>query len=547
MSKRISLYIIGTAAALGASYFIFVTLRSHAVVTVIILHCVFCPLSLLVVLSGARKTRADTPIIFRFGEKRNYLLETMAAASAFFGGLSTYVMMFISGLLIARSSTLINYFKVSASVGLSSYIAGPSIAAVIYLIFVYIIACYNFDLSRELFIITVSVLISVILRHLAYIISGSSVRTVMRRTGGNVYVLFSVVACCDLLSITLASNSLLNWHDNVFSVVALSEVSKGLIFGNLIDIVKYASDRTFPPTDVIIFALIGAIFNATIIDGLFKLKEFMRSDVDYISIGLRLTQIGRYSEAISIFSNVKHRTNEFFIYRAAAYIGLAKFDIAWEDASNTRYPTNEIVLYPPSDGEVGLRLLDSFGSVSFDDGVIFKFIRFCTNRDLDDCALAGIVEGICSPKIPIKNIEKLVPTEINDSRYQYCQTIFSILSGDIGHARQLLIKIRPNNNTEKLMYFRFALVIVLATFAGSSDPFESLSDLAFRYTSSLKITNCTFFEKVLTYSTALCFLVVGKKLHSNEQERWKYIVDQLRADPVIYENPGLINFARNVQ
>jgi hypothetical protein len=551
MLRRLILYIFGAAVSLCILYLIFLALRDHTVLTLVVAHCIFGFASLLFTLAGIKKIRADAPVLLTLVEKRNYVLDSISFAAVFFGGLST-VLVIASSALIAGRAPLKNSFKLSASARLSNAVLTPAISSAIYLIAVYFVAFLNPDKINMLRIITGSVLLSILLRHVTYIMSGSSVRSAMRKTSGNVYVLFAILSSCDLLSITLGSNSFLNWHNSIFSVSDLYAVLIGLILGNFVDIFKYVINRSPPPPDIVVFAVVGAIFNATIVDGIYKIREFTRNDDDYIAIGMNLIQIGKYAEAIEVLRKAQKKTFGFLICRAAAYMGLAKFDLAWRDVQSAKDPSNEETDHPlPDDMRVGFALGGILSAIAIDDTTVCQYIAYCTHRSLDDVIIASTIEGVYMPRRPIGDIANLIPKELCNSSRPLCSTACALLVNDIDSARQSLIDIRPASIYERMMYFRFALLVVTIehkdSMNGATQAYESLSDVIFRHTSDIKIVSCNMYEKGVLYTTAITFREVGRILESKYQERWQYTINELSVDPAVSNNAIFLNISRNLK
>ena len=194
--------------------------------------------------------------------------------------------------------------------------------------------------SQEIFrlkLTIVSILLSMFVRQLAFILSAKSIPEILRRASGPPHWSFLVIGIGELVAFVLAANAIINWEsDATIRVDGLIAILKGLIFGYVPDLLGYLFIFQFPPSYMVLISLIAIVLSYNIINSLLNFKLFKRHDVDYLIIARSNLAEGNYVNALAVLEQVKHHTISWYCIRSVCFLGLFQFGDAWSTLLHAR-------------------------------------------------------------------------------------------------------------------------------------------------------------------------------------------------------------------
>jgi hypothetical protein len=171
--------------------------------------------------------------------------------------------------------------------------------------------------------------VSITFRHVRYVTQSDELPVVLRRTSGNPYILFIIIAIGDFLSLLLA-----------FSVLSSGKLPATLEVTDVLNSARglfgfQESTKMLLGSEIHILQVIqsisGLLYYLTLLRVLINIKKFKRTDKDYNWIVGRQNMLGNFASAINYSENIKQPNEETFFNNAVSYCGVNRL----EDAKNS--------------------------------------------------------------------------------------------------------------------------------------------------------------------------------------------------------------------
>jgi hypothetical protein len=377
------------------------------------------------------------------------------------------------------------------------------------------------------------------LRHASYAVSVVPLPVRLRRTDGNPYVLFLIVAVSDFFSLVLTLNAVINWGTGgLASWDWLSDISKGILFGSLFDILRNLAKGVEPQLRDVLLSVAGVLYARTLLGSAYHFWEFRREDDDYRVIAQARCLLGQYNEALKALGKVRSTegvTRSTRGLMAAAYLGVNQLDRAWENArqslDESAASSPEVfsalarltVAFPfPQDTLIAL-LERGIGLPASDARVLDAIDQFSLSGARCETMMALFAEPSVADRLPLSYADLLM---------------MSRDEANIQEARRRLDMAKPQSDVERI------LQLFLSMFASTAaDPDTTLeqdavvfnswsrsysnqvSDLISAVSKSAVSNND---ECIILLGRFLLVVLLAERMKSSYEQAWRFTFDQLR-------------------
>jgi hypothetical protein len=173
-------------------------------------------------------------------------------------------------------------------------------------------------------------IISTTSRHISYLFSSEGLPGQLRKTSGNPYLRFILIALFDYLILILSFGGILYMKDWSFANMSnfLNIISGMKIFD---DIKNIAGISGLKPVEILI-GISGLFYSTTLLQLIFKFKNFRRTDKDILSIAFKYTLMSRYNEALKWIKKLKNQSTASDMQKIPIYVGLNEIEEAFRYA-----------------------------------------------------------------------------------------------------------------------------------------------------------------------------------------------------------------------
>jgi hypothetical protein len=375
-------------------------------------------------------------------------------------------------------------------------------------------------------------LIQTIARHLAYAVSPLSLPGGLRKSLGNVYFSFALITFSDVFIFILSINAAFVWTNDPDSLIQLSEImngAKGLVFVHTTEVLQKFMNHEHVPFYQLVQTGAGALFGINLLEAALRFHEFVRTDEDNLSIAQACCLLGRFNEALVALNLIKAPNQEFYMFRAIAYLGLIFPDRAWHAASRSLAFREEA----PQSDQIFFELAALtmiFPSLS--DDALRSLFDYALKMRVNDLILAyGLMSSSLNRNISI--VLKDAFDSVESNQVVYCKIILLISAKQIDLARELLLKhVTSKSPAEKVLYAILTLLIGI----GNERSSKTDNEIFFGKWSKVCIallTKIDWHSLARTDLYIICgFIMTIQKISVNlgspYQQSWVYFLDEVK-------------------
>lgn len=384
-----------------------------------------------------------------------------------------------------------------------------------------------------------------IFRHLNYAVNLTSLPTILRRSPRQPYTSFLIVAVSDLASLILIFNSILNWSGGHLVVPPeLLGVLKRLYFSDLWSVVKSVWNGKEPPLVDILITGAGVLYNSILLKTLLQVKDFQRTDEDYVSLASGYCGVGRYIEALATLEKIKQQTITTYSVRASAYIGVSQFDKATEECKRILAlrgidATPEHILNTLLSAALWLPLAP---------GAYLGLVRLSIETG-SDVELANVLNMFVQNGMNVANALALFANG-NDQKLPLSYCTLLIANNQITEAQQWLNSVQINAVSGKI--FHAYLVLTAATLANPNSTAQQDKDFFDNWSQQLLPQVSTWvssqtlrgLDLLSIFAPILTIQLIARRFQSHYEQSWLFVLEQLKktiaADKIAQEGIGMI-------
>ncbi len=435
--------------------------------------------------------------------------------------------------------------------GINRLTIGLTLIIDVYMRVVLLVVFYlvSIKASQEIFrlkLTIVSILLSMFVRQLAFILSAESIPEILRRASGPPHWSFLVIGIGELVAFVLAANAIINWEsDATIRVDGLIAILKGLIFGYVPDLLGYLFIFQFPPSYMVLISLIAIVLGYNIINSLLNFKLFKRHDVDYLIIARSNLAEGNYVNALAVLEQVKHHTISWYCIRSVCFLGLFQFGDAWSTLLHA--PIEVISSYGNAlnDEEMLLILSNMCAANNFSYDSKAELLNYALSKNVRDPVIAHFILVLFRELTRFEDSEEdssFVSKLLENDGFPLSRIVTNIFGDEIEEAKDSIVSYRPNSRIDSIVYVRLGLEAEITP--KPVNRVESKLKIAkaeriYLYRHELmEETNCGAVESIIEYQTVKYILdcAIEYDTTPDHQQAWRHLLRRISRRESIISN-----------
>ena len=254
-----------------------------------------------------------------------------------------------------------------------------------YSIYLFISIFILLMLSNDYTNISIQIIfISIVLRHLNYIVEIDILPRRLRRNLVNPYIHYMIILIFDFL--TLLISTVYFQNNTILVDYNLYYDSLVQLFGYK-DLFKQINYIKFSFNDYLIIVA-GFMFSMSLVKMLFSFKKFQKIDEDYTWLAHQQATIGKYSKALETINNVKGFTERDYMIKIVIFLGTNNLTEAISLAKDYNKIFHKIKRSKIND--IFRTLMDGAMSIDMEKSVQSKIINYGIDNNIDDYLLCDM-------------------------------------------------------------------------------------------------------------------------------------------------------------
>jgi hypothetical protein len=363
-------------------------------------------------------------------------------------------------------------------------------------------------------------------RHGLYALALVPLPAQLRRTAGNAYVSFVVIAVCDLATMLLTLNAVLNWNDGqLASPDRFWDIFKGLFFAGPSELFQKIVKGDQPSIRELVLSGAGGLYGLTIVRTLYRFSEFRRTDEDYQIIAHSCCLLGKYMDALAYLSRVAKLSEAAHGTRAIAHLGIQQIDKAWGDARRVLELQGE----SPTDERVFFLLVNLVPLIPAPSASRIALLRRGLALKLRDLVIWQAV-WTAEPG-PLLESFKEVFAQSPAAEFPLSRVALFMKRQELEQARELLEGIESENPADQLSKSLLDILIRIGdpstTLTQDRIAFDQWSATCYERLSGL-VSLMKDLDLVLAFGAVVPIYGIAKKLGSPYEQSWLFLLNELQ-------------------
>lgn len=545
---RLFMYVLAGLAVLLAGYLLWLFLRTYGAPFVVITYACLSLIFLIIYVIGSfgakfKSNPANVMVIASEAALRetsstarlavSKILDALALATA--GWVSEGYYQVRAGIELARTKDTEQFRRKIASSALRGRGHYVALLALLITLASYVWAYAQPSAIAWMRLLLTIVLAHIITRHINYVIKPISLPVQLRRTIGNAYIIFIMIATADIASLTLILNSLFNWNSEFnFEIAATLEILRGLVFGNIIEFSQKILQGAAPNIKDSTLTGIAALLGLNLLETIYKFREFKRSDDDNLAIAATYVNLRQYVEALKTLDQITSYSAKFYTLRAIAEMGVLRADLAWADIVNaigiqkSRSPNRRANASGPD--HILLHLTSHFILINPSLPELVSVFKHASKNGASDICIALITLPVLI-KFSEPELKSLKLT-FDTPDFPATQSVLMLSLGDLTDAKSKVAEIAAKDDADAFLVsaLRFAI--------DSSDPYSSQeedreifskwSETALPLVTSLDLASLAEAKLILVADRLLSTLKYAELINSTYHQSWHYTYGNFR-------------------
>jgi hypothetical protein len=407
-------------------------------------------------------------------------------------------------------------------------------------------------------------LMHIFLRHVGYLLNVVPLPTQLRRSAGNPYVSFVVLALTDLFSLLLVLHAIMNWQPteghNIPDYSAVLVLCKDFFFGSVSDVISEFMHSGEPKFLQIIVAASGIIYSVTILETAYHFNKFKRTDEDRIAIAGAYCHARRYSEAISALEKCQTVTSDLYMVRASAHLGVNLLNRAWDDVK--RILDIEGVQATPA--QIFLKAMNCISVFRVPSSAVTGLVKRGIENSIPDLTILAALNNLLMIRNENRQDDTWLATSILPlfadvavaERLPLSHIQLLIQTQSLDDARQRLQIIIPGDGSQKIVYW-FQILIVNITDSKTTIEQDAIffGEWNLKYFTDVSLTissiNAGEIDDAvlgLLIGVLVRLTVLSRQLGSDYDQSWQFVLNEIKKSIAIRKNgPALLNLINQIE